>query len=139
LNTALPLVLLVEDDPDTAALYEALLHAEGMEVVRCGDCQQALTWWRATERRPNLMVLDMRLPDGNGLDLCQEITENYEALCLPPIMVLSAHGDPRLPSRCRQAGAQAFLDKLEGLDRFISTVWRLIRESPAGLPLDHRA
>jgi len=132
LNTAPPLVLLVEDDSDTAALYQALLHAEGMEVIRCGNCQQAMAWWRASERRPDLMVLDMRLPDGNGLELCQEITEQYDSLFLPPIMVLSAHGDPRLPSRCRQAGAQAFLDKLDNLDHFISTAWRLIREAPAG-------
>jgi DNA-binding response OmpR family regulator len=134
LNTALPLVLLVEDDSDTAALYQALLMAEGMEVVRCGNCHQAMTWWRASERRPDLMVLDMRLPDGNGLELCQEFTEMAEALIPPPIMVLSAHGDPRLPSRCRQAGAQAFLDKLENLDQFINTAWRLIRQEPPGRP-----
>ncbi len=132
MNTAPPLVLLVEDDSDTAALYKALLNAEGMEVVRCGNCQQAVTWWRGSKRRPDLMVLDMRLPDGNGLDLCHEFSEVAESNCPPPIMVLSAHGDPRLPSRCRQAGARAYLDKLDNLDRFISTAWRLIREPSPG-------
>jgi DNA-binding response OmpR family regulator len=123
-------VLLVEDDPDTAALYQALLIAEGMEVIPCGNCQQAMAWWRASERRPDLMVLDMRLPDGNALELCQEFSEIGQALFPPPIMVLSAHGDPRLPARCRQAGAKAFLDKLDTLDHFISTAWRLIRDPP---------
>ncbi|MFH1035592.1 MAG: response regulator [Pseudomonadota bacterium] len=131
MNTAPPLVLLVEDDPDTAALYRALLDAEGMEVIPCGNCQQAVAWWRASERRPDLMVLDMRLPDGSGLDLCQEFIDIGQSLFPPPIMVLSAHGDPRLPSRCRQAGAQAFLDKLDNLDHFISTAWRLIRQAPS--------
>ncbi|MBI4797521.1 MAG: response regulator [Desulfarculus sp.] len=128
MNIASPLVLLVEDDPDTAALYQALLSAEGMEVVRCGNCREALAWWQSTRRRPDLMVLDMRLPDGDGLDLCQEITGQDQAAYHPPIMVLSAHGDPRLPARCRQAGARAFLDKLDNLDQLISTAWRLIKD-----------
>lgn len=135
MNIASPLVLLVEDDPDTAALYQALLSAEGMEVVRCGNCTEALAWWRGSRRQPDLMVLDMRLPDGDGLDLCQEITGQYQPPQLPPVMVLSAHGDPRLPARCRQAGARAFLDKLDNLDQLISTAWRLIRDRGPGQAL----
>lgn len=75
-------------------------------------------------------MLDMRLPDGNGLDLCHEFNEIGDCIDQPPIMVLSAHGDPRLPTRCRQAGVRAFLDKLHDLDTFVDTAWRLIRESP---------
>ncbi|MCB2228985.1 MAG: response regulator [Desulfarculaceae bacterium] len=114
-----PLVLLVEDDQDIAALYSALLEAEGMTVVHCLDRQQADRWWHNAERRPDLVVLDVRLPDGSGLELCSDLGGLCEKSSLPPIIVLSAHGDPRMPSLCRQAGAAAFLDKLENLDNLV--------------------
>jgi DNA-binding response OmpR family regulator len=129
MTAARPLILLVEDDQDTAMLYLAMLNAEGMEVVHCPDCDQARRWWAHTWRLPDLLIVDMRLPDGNGLDLCSRIPSRPELGNDPPVMVLSAHGDPRLPGRCREAGAQVFLDKLEGLDRLVATARELIRSA----------
>jgi DNA-binding response OmpR family regulator len=120
------LVLLVEDDQDTAMLYQTLLSGDGLEVVHCPDCAQAKAWWGGSGRQPDLIVLDMRLPDGDGLMLCQDIMHQGCALGSPPVMVLSAHGDPRLPSLCRQAGARAFLDKLSGLDVLLATARDLL-------------
>lgn len=117
------LVLLVEDDADTAALYVAMLSAEGMEVTRRADQKAARLWWEQSKRRPDLVILDVRLPDGTGLDLCRELTAHDGC---PPVMVLSAHGDPRMPGLCRQAGAQEFLDKLRDLDRMVDSVRQLI-------------
>lgn len=133
LNNACPLVLLVEDDPDTAALFTAMLRGEGMAVVHCGDCRQAKEWWRAARRGPDLMVLDIRLPDGSGLDLCREFLEPPQEVPTPPVMLLSAHGDPRMPGRCRQAGAQVFLDKLGDLDNFVATARSLLGEMASGV------
>jgi DNA-binding response OmpR family regulator len=124
LTEDLPLILLVEDDADTAALYSAMLAAEGMEVVHCADCAEALRWWLKASRRPDLMVVDMRLPDGDGVELCRSLLTQEPAM--PPIMILSAHGDPRMPSLCQRAGAAAFLDKLSGMDRFVDTARGLI-------------
>ena len=121
-----PLVLIVEDDRDTAALYSAVLESEGMEVVHCMDRQQANRWWDDTERRPDLVVLDVRLPDGSGLDLCSDLGGQARSQPLPPIIVLSAHGDPRMPSLCRKAGAAAFMDKLETLDNLVDKAKELI-------------
>ncbi|MCA1990013.1 MAG: response regulator [Desulfarculus sp.] len=124
MTCVLPLVLLVEDDPDTATLYRALLGSEGMEVVHCADCGEAHRWWSASLRRPDLVVVDVRLPDGNGLELCQAMAEPGGHM--PPIMVLSAHGDPRMPSLCAKAGVAAFLDKLSGMDCFVNTARQLL-------------
>jgi DNA-binding response OmpR family regulator len=121
-----PLVLLVEDDRDTAMLYQALLAGEGLEVVHCEDCAQVKAWWGTSDRQPDLIVLDMRLPDGDGLMLCSDIMRKRRDEAGPPVMVLSAHGDPRLPSLCRQAGARAFLDKLSGLDVLLATARDLL-------------
>jgi len=124
-----PLVLIVEDDVDTAALYSAVLESEGMQVVHCAGRQQASSWWSNTARCPDLVVLDVRLPDGSGLDLCSELGHADHAKPLPPVLVLSAHGDPRMPSRCKQAGASAFLDKLVSLDNLVKKAKELINNN----------
>ena len=122
-----PLVLIVEDDIDTAALYSALLESEGMEVVHCVDRRQASSWWLSASRCPDLVVLDVRLPDGSGLDLCSELGVINQGKTPPPVLVLSAHGDPRMPTLCRKAGATAFLDKLESLDSIVGKARELIQ------------
>lgn len=121
-----PLVLLVEDDSDTAALYSTLLNAEGLEVVCCPTCSHAQKWWANATRKPHLLVVDVGLPDGNGLDLCGELRDNNNGWPLPPMLVLSAHGDPRMAARCNAAGAHGFLDKLADMDRFVDMVKELI-------------
>lgn len=121
-----PLILLVEDDKDTAALYNAFLLAEGMEVVCCSQRRQAQLWCQKAPRQPSLVVVDVGLPDGNGLQLCEELARRDNGLPCPPVLVISAHGDPRMPSLCRQAGAQGFLDKLVNMDQFVEKVKELI-------------
>ncbi|RJX30631.1 MAG: response regulator [Desulfarculus sp.] len=121
-----PLILLVEDDADTAALYSAVLSAEDMEVVRCRDCRQTQSWWEQAARTPDLLVVDVGLPDGNGLNLCDELLRGINGGERPPILVLSAYGDPRMPSRCRQVGAQAFMDKLSDMVAFVDKVKELL-------------
>ncbi len=132
MNHQRPLVLLVEDDRDTAELYQAMLSAEGMEVVCCHDSQQALTWWNHQTRRPDLILTDVLLPDGDGLCLMTEL-KRRGGFC-PPVMVLSAHGDPRTPQRCRQVGVQVFLDKLRDLGRLVSTARALITSGEGQRP-----
>ncbi len=131
MNNSRPVVLLVEDDPDTAALYQAMLASEDLEVVRCTDRRAARSWWEDSGRKPDLLVVDVRLPDGTGLDLCREITGDGPC---PPILVLSAHGGPRMPSLCQAAGAQAFLDKLRDLDRLVDTVQHLLGYNRTSTP-----
>lgn len=121
-----PLILLVEDDEDIAALYGDVLGGEGMEVVLCRSRSQARNWWQRTKRQPNLVILDVRLPDGNGLDLCCELGEMGSGHPHPPVLVLSAHGDPRMPVLCKQAGASEFMDKMEGLDKLLGNVHKLL-------------
>ena len=119
-----PLILLVEDDPDTAELYQAMLKAEGMQVICCHRTHQALAWWASSEELPDLVVTDVLLPDGNGLELLHSL--EWPGGGCPPAVVLSAHGDPRMPARCRKAGGAIFLDKLKGLNELIPQVKRLV-------------
>jgi DNA-binding NarL/FixJ family response regulator len=99
-----------------------------MEVVAFSNGEEALRWWRAANPRPCLLIIDVRLPDGNGLDLFQKMSDGAPCGPQPAVLVLSAHGDPRLPHLCQRAGANAFLDKLSGPDKFIATVQELVAE-----------
>ena len=119
-----PLILLIEDDPDTAELYQAMLKSEGMQVVSCQFIKEARDWWDTTPRLPDLVVTDVLLPDGNGLELLGSL--EWPGGGCPPALVLSAHGDPRMPARCRKAGGAVFLDKLKGLQDLIPQVKRLV-------------
>ncbi len=123
-----PLVLLVEDDADTAALYLAMLSSEGWEVACCDSAKTARAWWSESPKPPQLLILDVRLPDSNGVELCQELTAALNSDSGPAVLMLSAHGDPRMPGLCRKAGARAFLDKLRDLDRLVDTAKRLLQE-----------
>jgi DNA-binding response OmpR family regulator len=123
-----PLVLLVEDDADTAALYQAMLSSEGWEVACCDSARTARQWWSESPNHPELLILDVRLPDSNGVELCQELTAALEHGEGPAVLMLSAHGDPRMPNLCRKAGARAFLDKLRDLDRLVDTAKQLLQE-----------
>lgn len=121
-----PLILLVEDDADIAALYGDVLAGEGMEVRHCRSRCEARDWWQSSRRQPDLVILDVRLPDGNGLDLCSELGRIGSGHPHPPVLVLSAHGDPRMPTLCKQAGASEFMDKMEGLDSFLGNIHKLL-------------
>jgi two-component system nitrogen regulation response regulator GlnG len=123
-NRKAPLILLVEDDPDTAELYQAMLKAECMEVVCCHRIQQAVDWWSCSDRLPDVVVTDVLLPDGNGLEMLAGL--EWPGGGCPPAVVLSAHGDPRMPARCRKAGGAIFLDKLKGLKELIPQIKKLI-------------
>lgn len=64
-------ILLVDDDPYTRTLFKGLLRAEGTELQTAADVAQARRAFRSTNF--NLVILDQRLPDGNGLDLFLEM------------------------------------------------------------------
>lgn len=81
------LILAVDDDPHISEIIEFTLTAAGFEVVTAACGEEALTTFR--ERRPALVVLDINLPDRDGLWVCQRIREESQA----PILFLSARDE----------------------------------------------
>ncbi len=77
-------ILVVDDETDIAALVEVYLTNEGFCVRKCGTVGEALECVRQTP--PDLAVLDVMLPDGDGFTLCQEIRKEH----LFPIIMLTA-------------------------------------------------
>jgi CheY-like chemotaxis protein len=79
-------VLLVEDDPDQAALAEMRLTSAGYKVHSV-DRAKALSSYLRQQKRPDLLLLDVMLPDGNGFDILAQLRGRPEFSTLPIVML----------------------------------------------------
>jgi CheY-like chemotaxis protein len=102
-------VLVVDDDPAFRVLAARLLVASGLRVVgESGTAAAALT--DADRLKPSAILLDVELPDGNGVDLAHVLT----ALPWNPLVVLtSASADVASDDEVRRSGARAFVPKAD--------------------------
>lgn len=111
-------ILVAEDDPDCAALVETALGAAGYTVRRCQDGYQALAW--AANLGPSLLILDYRLPGGDGLQVLSRLRLQEALRALPVILYSDA------PEARGGAGPAAFvLEKSRGLRALLGLVARL--------------
>lgn len=83
-----PVILLVEDDADIRELVRLYLEANQFSVWEAGDMQQAHA--TLSQEWPDLIILDVLLPDGSGIDLCQTLRQNG---CELPMLFLSCKND----------------------------------------------
>ena len=81
-------ILVVEDDPDQKALAELRLTMAGYQV-RSVDHAKALSRYLREETRPDLMLLDVMLPDGNGFDILAQLRARPEFATLPIVLLTS--------------------------------------------------
>lgn len=101
------LVLLVEDEPWLAEVYEQHFLAANFTVLRAGDAQEAIEI--LDTKKPHVIVLDMMLPNGNGVQLLHEM-QSYVDLKDIPVIIYSSVAN-RLPKTLRAYGVTAILDK----------------------------
>ena len=117
-----PRVLLAEDHAELAKAVSRVL-ALDCEVV--GNVPDGSAVLEAAQRlQPDVIVLDLHLPNVNGLEACRQIRQvNPEAI----IIVFTAMNDPEIRQRCAEVGASAFVSKTagDGDGDLLSTVKRL--------------
>lgn len=101
-------ILAVEDVPANLALLHAILEPAGFEVRDAMTLQEARR--SLDHNRPSLILLDVRLPDGDGLDLAREIQGRPEGERMP-ILAISASVLPHERADALSAGCAAFLAK----------------------------
>ena len=102
-----PTVLVVDDERPSRVLIEEALSAAGFEVRTASTLQRArVELDRAT---PDLMILDRRLPDGDGIALLRELDEQGQSASL--VIVVTAHGDVENAVEARCAGAVDYLTR----------------------------
>ena len=126
------LVLVVEDDPPLRRFLRTALEAHGFRVVEAGTLGQATI--AVTTQSPELVVLDLGLPDGDGLVLVRRVREWGG----PPIVVLSARGREADKIEALDAGADDYLTKPFGTGELIARLRVALRHAaatPAGEPV----
>jgi two-component system phosphate regulon response regulator PhoB len=83
-------ILIIEDEPDIRTTLEYNLRKDGFDVIGVGSLGEARTAMNSSSF--SMILLDLMLPDGSGLDLCREIKGNKE-LSSTPIIILTAKDD----------------------------------------------
>lgn len=111
-------VLVVEDDIDIQGYCKTVLEAAAFSVDACGTAAKARSLFNAN--RPDLVVLDIGLPDGNGLDLMRE----WHAYPGPkvPVIFLTSRGDLKTRLECFQQGGQDYLPKPFASEELVARV-----------------
>jgi DNA-binding NtrC family response regulator len=101
-----PRILLVDDEPSIRFGIRDFLESRGYEIEEADSAQHAREAFRTL--RPDVAIVDYRLPDGTALDLLRETRENESNI---PLIVLTAHGSIDLAVQAIKDGAEHFLTK----------------------------
>jgi CheY-like chemotaxis protein len=125
-NNNRPLVLVVDDDADLRELLVVLLSAEDLDVATAGNGQEALA--AMATRRPDLIVLDMKMPVMDGWELCRRLDATQDDR--PPILVMTAAYDPA--ARAAEVHADGSIGKPFENEEVRALVRRIVkRRSPS--------
>jgi DNA-binding response OmpR family regulator len=120
-------LLAVEDDPDVALLLRMCLDEAHYQIDVAGDLAGARA--RLARQRPDLVIVDVGLPDGDGLDLCREVKAAHPRL---PVLILTALSRRHrgLEAQARAGGADGFMEKPFDPDLLAAEVAHLLTPAP---------
>jgi two-component system KDP operon response regulator KdpE len=122
-TSASPLVLVVEDEPQMRRFLRASLTSHGFRLAEAGNAREALA--PATSQSPEVILLDLGLPDRDGIDLAREI----RGWSRVPIIVLSARGREADKVEALDAGADDYLTKPFGVNELLARIRAALRRS----------
>ncbi len=114
-----PYILVVDDEPDIRNLLQEILEDEGYEVSTAEDGHAARKSQR--QRRPDLVLLDIWMPDVDGITLLKEWSEEHSGLPMPVIM-MSGHGTVETAVEATRLGAYDFIEKPLSLAKLLLTI-----------------
>ncbi|MEM8811613.1 MAG: response regulator [Pseudomonadota bacterium] len=112
-------VLIVEDNELNMKLFNDLLEAHGYATIQTRNGLEALDL--AREHRPDLILMDIQLPEVSGLDVTRWLKEDDDLKTIPVVAVtaFAMKGDEE---RIRQGGCEAYISKPISLTKFLETV-----------------
>lgn len=116
-------ILLVEDDENIRIMVGAMLESAGYQVIETRNCATAITL--ASSHIPDLILLDLGLPDRDGMELLEHVRKSD----LTPIIVLSARSDESEKVKAFDLGANDYITKPFGAAEFLARVRSALRFS----------
>jgi len=121
-----PLLLLIEDDPAMRRFLRAALGTHDFRLVEAGTMREGLA--QAAGRNPDVILLDLGLPDGDGLDATRQLREWTPT----PIIVISARGQEHDKIAALDAGADDYLTKPFSVGELLARIRVALRHRAAG-------
>lgn len=123
-------ILVVDDEIGIRELLSEILYDEGYQVHLAENAAQARTF--RNEREPDMVLLDIWMPDIDGLALLREWVE--QDLLTMPVVMMSGHGTIETAVEATRIGAVDFLEKPIALQKLLSTIAKAIREGASKAP-----
>jgi two-component system OmpR family response regulator len=120
-------IAIVEGNPHLRSLLGWHLQQVGYSVKQAANIAQAKSTFE--QRPPKLIILDAELPDGNGLEFCTQLQQQYQ----PLILILSARTGEKEVVAGLKAGADDYLTKPFGMQEFLARVEALLRRSRSSI------
>ena len=121
-------MLIVEDDPASLDIFETILRHGGYQVATAQSGAEGLE--KARELLPDVMVVDIGLPDGLGFGVLDELSDDPSTSEIP-LIVCTVHVFEHDKVRARRAGADVFVKKPVEPTHLLECVTRLLQASPA--------
>ncbi len=112
-------ILVVDDDADLVRALRLRLRSRNYDIVTAGDGYSAIA--AAQKERPDLIVLDLGLPAGDGFVVLERLQKS-DALSAVPVIVLSARDPQTNEERALKAGAAAFFQKPADNDELLNVI-----------------
>jgi two-component system KDP operon response regulator KdpE len=131
-DRSFPLILLIEDEPQMRRFLRAALGAQDFRLMEATTAREGLA--QAAGRNPDVILLDLGLPDRDGLEVTRELRE----WTATPIIVLSARGREQDKVAALDLGADDYLTKPFGVEELLARIRVALRHSaqPPGGPTD---
>ncbi|MFI5235400.1 MAG: response regulator [Gemmatimonadales bacterium] len=121
-----PVILLIEDEPQMRRFLKSAFAATEYELVEVGTAREGLS--HAASRQPELILLDLGLPDGDGIEVTRQLRE-WGAM---PIIVISARGREDDKVAALDAGADDYLTKPFGVGELLARIRVALRHANRG-------
>ena len=122
-----PLILIIEDDPQIRRFLRATLTAEGYQYQESLTAEDGMVQTNA--RRPDLILLDLGLPDRDGLDVIRQVRASSQM----PIVVLSARGQEKDKVAALDLGADDYIEKPFAVGELLARIRAALRRA-SGVP-----
>lgn len=115
-------ILIVDDNKYIRFALTSLMSLSGYDAIEVGEGERVVG--EVTEKQPDLIILDKKLPGYDGLDLLCEIKKIDENI---PVIMLTAYGDEKTRQQALEAGADVFMTKPFDNDEIITTIEMLLK------------